>query len=1001
MPNIIDILARALSLRQETELNSITPNRAGGIMYDTLLVLNQMQLDGGALLISKVYASVAAMEADTTPTSDLTGRALKPGQLVVIVTTDTSSDMGSEYRYNGPGSWTYVGKVGGLPFDTVPIQNSTRGITSGAVYNALIAMSSDGYKYMGIATPGDEGTTPGTPHQPVFYVAGPGSYPNFGNLTVAAGYLGFFKYSSGSWSVDSVAVGKDYDSQLSTIEGQITQLEAELADIPINILEYPTTSWFVNSAGVWSGYGKNVLIPITPGQAYKIVGGANAATYIDVLAEGLPSSSRAAVFATGYDARVEVGVGETYYFVAPNDAQNLLVMVENANGDDRAPSVSYGKVDDIYKQIQKVGNNADKLDENFSPMYGRGIPFALGAINGLSGSTLDYLASTNRVRIDLPLRNVASVFVKDSGYKISSAALYNGSIPTTSFANLASALIDSGVGIVITPQQASSYERIVVCLKKTDDSDLSSLTSVDGIVSIETREGLIPNEAPSRKFQLIGGFLSTTTGTYPASTSYFVGYAHTPRFIRLRGVVTIKTRNLEGRVLFYDNNQTFLSYVTFSTASADYHILPPTGAALFRIAVNSSGLTPASILLSGFWTGDDEEFQRLPSDSGYQNVTAVVKVASSVLPSSEASEITPQYQFSTDSGVLHLPSTYSEKGNPVPLIIYLHGSGSKYGVTSNRFDENNPYAPEWDAAGYAQMDVDMIPDLYNQNVQSPSGSGDDYECVLAAYEWAIAHFNIRRDGVYLLGRSRGAQAVLTILGKYDPARLPIVCALSNCGANSIIDYVIYTPLYGTSDRWTLFCNSHGLPSEGRPAYGSGSFVSQPTLAQFLRDNIALWWGKAMSGLWLLKKDGGQYDTPTDIFDLIVSSYNAANSGKDFCDWIRTCKFRSPVPLRFDWCKNDTIQDWDADSWGNYSSSLKDAFLATLNGNAIYREWPTTPDNPSKNPHYHEVLNFLDGDYILPNGAVVTDPSMARIEWLLWCQRNDPRFSGSVQPRVDE
>ncbi|MBR2092975.1 MAG: hypothetical protein IJ904_02860, partial [Candidatus Methanomethylophilaceae archaeon] len=73
MPNIIDILARAQSLMNETALNSITPPRAGGIMYDTLLVLNQMQLEGASLLISKVYASVSAMEADTTPTSDLTG----------------------------------------------------------------------------------------------------------------------------------------------------------------------------------------------------------------------------------------------------------------------------------------------------------------------------------------------------------------------------------------------------------------------------------------------------------------------------------------------------------------------------------------------------------------------------------------------------------------------------------------------------------------------------------------------------------------------------------------------------------------------------------------------------------------------------------------------------------------------------------------------------------------------------------------------------------------
>jgi hypothetical protein len=229
MPNIIDILARALSLRQETALNSITPNRAGGIMYDTLLVLNQMQLEGGSLLISKVYASVSAMEADTTPTSDLTGRALKPGQLVVIVTSDSSSsDMGSEYRFNGPGSWTYVGKVGGLPLDTVPTQSSTKGITSGGVYTSLAAIKAEGYKYMGLATPGSGGTAPGTPNQPVFYIAGPGSYPNFGSITVASGYLGFIKYSGGSWTVESVVVGKDYDSQISALDEQISQLEAKV-----------------------------------------------------------------------------------------------------------------------------------------------------------------------------------------------------------------------------------------------------------------------------------------------------------------------------------------------------------------------------------------------------------------------------------------------------------------------------------------------------------------------------------------------------------------------------------------------------------------------------------------------------------------------------------------------------------------------------------------------------------------------------------------------------
>lgn len=236
MANILDILTRAQALRQETALNSITPDRAGGIMYDTLILINQMQLEGGSLLISKVYSSVAAMEADTTPTSDLTGRALRPGQLAVIVpSSSTSSDMGSVYRYNEPGSWTLCGKIGGLPMDTVPIQGSSNGITSGAVYNALSALKNEGYKYMGVATPGSGGTAPGTPNQPVFYVAAAGSYPNFGNLTVASGHLGFLKYSNGSWTVESIEVGKDYDEEISQLQHKI----GEKKTFPTLLETYP------------------------------------------------------------------------------------------------------------------------------------------------------------------------------------------------------------------------------------------------------------------------------------------------------------------------------------------------------------------------------------------------------------------------------------------------------------------------------------------------------------------------------------------------------------------------------------------------------------------------------------------------------------------------------------------------------------------------------------------------------------------------------------------
>lgn len=127
-------MQRAQALRKETALDSISPERAGGIMYDTLSYINQMQLlDANPILLSKIYSSVEAMEADTAPVSDITGKALRPGQVVVIVTSSTSSqDYGVVYRYNGivegASSWTPVGKIGSDPYLS-------------------------GYLYLGMATP--------------------------------------------------------------------------------------------------------------------------------------------------------------------------------------------------------------------------------------------------------------------------------------------------------------------------------------------------------------------------------------------------------------------------------------------------------------------------------------------------------------------------------------------------------------------------------------------------------------------------------------------------------------------------------------------------------------------------------------------------------------------------------------------------------------------------------------------------------------------------------
>lgn len=120
--NIYDIIARAKQLRQETRSDSITPDRVGSIQEDTLKYINEYQLFAATGAIHKVYQSVSAMQADPAPVSELSGQALRPGQLVVIVPTDQAdTTAGDVYRYDGPSgntsAWTFVAKIGALPAD--------------------------------------------------------------------------------------------------------------------------------------------------------------------------------------------------------------------------------------------------------------------------------------------------------------------------------------------------------------------------------------------------------------------------------------------------------------------------------------------------------------------------------------------------------------------------------------------------------------------------------------------------------------------------------------------------------------------------------------------------------------------------------------------------------------------------------------------------------------------------------------------------------------------
>ena len=85
--------------------------------------------------------------------------------------------------------------------------NGNNEITGELLQQSLLAMIGSlgaDYQFAGVAVPT---TNPGTPDQNVFYLAGPGLYPNFGNARVDTGEIRAFKWN-GAWdTTESLIVG--------------------------------------------------------------------------------------------------------------------------------------------------------------------------------------------------------------------------------------------------------------------------------------------------------------------------------------------------------------------------------------------------------------------------------------------------------------------------------------------------------------------------------------------------------------------------------------------------------------------------------------------------------------------------------------------------------------------------------------------------------------------------------------------------------------------------
>lgn len=88
-----------------------------------------------------------------------------------------------------------------------------------AVLRLMVSELGSGAVLMGVAT---TDTRPGTPDGRQAWLAAPGNYPGFGEeVTVPDGTIGVISNASGSWTVQSISVGRDYSTEIKSLQDKV------------------------------------------------------------------------------------------------------------------------------------------------------------------------------------------------------------------------------------------------------------------------------------------------------------------------------------------------------------------------------------------------------------------------------------------------------------------------------------------------------------------------------------------------------------------------------------------------------------------------------------------------------------------------------------------------------------------------------------------------------------------------------------------------------------
>ena len=294
-----------------------------------------------------------------------------------------------------------------------------------------------------------------------------------------------------------------------------------------------------------------------------------------------------------------------------------------------------------------------------------------------------------------------------------------------------------------------------------------------------------------------------------------------------------------------------------------------------------------TISLKGYF--GREAFNVRTSDGGYHRLIVPVMCTDPSSTDEKTNTVQDNPVRNFDFGVIALPETYDPIGEPTRLIIYCHGAGVNYADTATRFSSNDLEPDYWLAEGYAVMDVEGNPyDNENEHFHIPQAM----DCYIAAYKWAIEHYNLKRDGVFLGGRSMGGANTFSLIRNDCP--IPVIAACPNvpaCMATLTWNYM--------SGERRAFCAEH-MGFKNQPSSWTSTSPMPAAEWNCLKENF-----DRLVQFWPFLAMISELPSVDEIFaDSRNKQFNTSDEHVD--DIVMGLRIKAKVPVKIFVAEDDTV-----------------------------------------------------------------------------------------------